>query len=122
LGSTNSKEIQNLYYIGGFENVRGYLDGQLRGQQFWQANAELRIPTFKWPWLVLQANLFVDMAQVDNSLDSAGVGRSDVFISSGFGVRLISPKIYRFIGRFDLALATSHPATSRFSFGVQQFF
>ncbi|NOZ54085.1 MAG: BamA/TamA family outer membrane protein [Gammaproteobacteria bacterium] len=122
LGASNSDDLQHLFYVGGFEHVRGYLDGQLRGSRYWQANLEYRIAGFKRPWVVLQSTVFFDMAQVNSTTSDTGVGSGDTFYSTGVGFRIISPKIHRFIGRFDFALNTSHPATSRFSFGVQQFF
>jgi len=122
LGVTNSNRLQHLFYVGGFEHVRGFLDGQLRGESYWQANLEYRMPGVKWPWVVLQSNVFFDAAQVNSESPDAGADSDDIFYSTGVGVRIILPKIYRFIGRFDFAVDTSHPATSRFSFGVQQFF
>lgn len=120
--ATNSDELRDLYYIGGFENVRGYLDGQLRGKRYWQSNIEFRTSVYQWRWLVLQSNVFFDVAQLINPTTSIESNNDDIFHSVGLGLRLISPNVYRFVGRLDLAVDTSHPATSRFSFGVQQFF
>lgn len=119
---TNSQQLQDLFYVGGFENVRGYFDGQLRGKQYWQSNLEYRDILFQTSWYYLQGNVFADVAQLIDP-DSAIESQSDeLFHSTGIGLRLGSPKIYRFIARLDIALNTSHPATSRVSFAVQQFF
>ena len=119
---TNSQRIQDLFYIGGFENVRGYFDGQLRGKQFWQSNIEFRDILFSSSWYYLQGNIFADIAQLIKPTSVIESSSNDVFYSSGIGLRLGSPKIYRFLARLDIALNTSHPATSRVSFAVQQFF
>lgn len=122
LGETNSTQLQYLYYIGGFESIRGYEDGQFRGNRFWQANVEYRLPSYKWPWLVLQHNVFLDIAQVTDFDDLLGDEADDINYSWGIGLRLISPKIYRFIGRFDFVVDGSKTIGNSFSFGVQQFF
>ena len=119
---TNSNELQYLYYVGGFENVRGYFDGQLRGKQFWQSNLEYRNILLERNWYFLQAVVFGDVAQLIDATDPIESNTDDIFSSFGVGLRLGSPRIYRFTARLDIALATSHPATSRISFGVQQFF
>jgi hemolysin activation/secretion protein len=113
-GATNSDKLQYLFYLGGFDNIRGYFDGQLRGQQFWQLNTEYRIPVVRTYWFTIQANSFVDVAQTENT--------DGLYYSAGLGLRFGSRHIYRFVGRLDIALATSHAATSRISFGAQQFF
>ena len=119
---TNSTQLQDLFYVGGFENVRGYFDGQLRGQQYWQSNIEYRDILFQTSWYYLQGNIFADVAQLIDSRSAIESQTDDVFYSTGIGLRLGSPKIYRFVARLDIALNTSHPATSRISFAVQQFF
>ena len=122
LASTNSNSLQNLYYVGGFENIRGYLDGQLRGRRFWQTNLEYRDTFYQTAWFYLQGNLFADALQLINPHSDIESQSDDIFTSVGAGLRLGSNKVYRFIMRLDLAIGTSHPATSRVSFGVQQFF
>ena len=122
LAKTNSEELQDLYYVGGFENVRGYVDGQLRAQSFWQSNIEYRQMIYKTGWMYLQGNIFVDMAQLLQPTSGFESNNRDIYSSIGIGLRIGSPKIYRLSGRLDIALETSHPVTSRVSFGVQQYF
>ena len=119
---TNSNELQYLYYVGGFENVRGYLDGQLRGKQYWQTNLEYRDILYESRLFYLQGNVFAEAAQLIDATNPIESNTNDVFSSAGVGLRIGSTKIYRLTARLDIALATSHPATSRISFGVQQFF
>ena len=119
---TNSNELQYLYYVGGFENVRGYLDGQLRGKQYWQTNLEYRDILYESRLFYLQGNVFAEAVQLIDATNPIESNTNDVFSSAGVGLRIGSTKIYRLTARLDIALATSHPATSRISFGVQQFF
>lgn len=121
-GSSDSESLTNYYYLGGFENVRGYLDGQIRSQEFWQLNAEYRYSLLREKWYYLQVSGFSDVLQAIHPDSPIEQDNNDLFSSAGIGLRIGSPKIYRFNLRMDLAIFTSHPATSRFSVGVQQFF
>jgi outer membrane protein insertion porin family len=120
-GWTNTKEIQYLYYIGGFNNVRGYLDGQFRSNTYWQANVEYRIPSYRSHWLVLQHIFFIDAAGTGSHLEDLKQNKMQ-YSSAGIGLRIISPRIYRFNGRIDFALFTSGESPSYISFGSQQYF
>jgi len=120
-GATDTSNIQNYHYIGGFENVRGYFDGQFRSKAYWQLNTEYRIPSYQSDWVVLQHIFFIDAANAANQLDDL-TRLEDTIYSAGTGVRLISPKVYSFNARLDIALLTSQKASSFISFGAQQFF
>jgi len=120
-GWTNTQNIQYQYYIGGFNNVRGYYDGQFRSKTYAQFNAEYRIPSYRSSWLVLQHIFFIDAVSTGieiNDLKEQG----NQFYSAGIGIRIISPKIYSFNGRIDIALITSGDSPSYLSFGSQQYF
>jgi len=116
-----TNNIQNYYFIGGFENIRGYFDGQFRNKAYWQVNAEYRIPSFQHNWLVIQHIFFADAVNTSNKLDELKDLDSTIY-SAGTGIRIISPKIYSFNGRLDIALLSSQKAQSFISFGAQQFF
>jgi len=122
VGSTNSEKLPFYYFLGGFDNVRGYLDGQIRARHFWQTNVEYRHTFVKRAWYYGQSLLFADAIQAIHPDSELEQNNSDIFSSIGLGLRFGSPKIYRFNLRMDIALITSHPASSRFSMGVQQFF
>lgn len=119
LGFGNARQIQHLYYLGGLDRVRGFVDSRFRGSNYWSANAEYRVAPFVSRWLVLQPTAFIDAATTSDSarelthLDAA---------TAGLGLRIISPKIYRFVMRFDYAFALKDSADAAFSFGAQQFF
>jgi len=120
-GAAETDNLQHYFYIGGFDNIRGYLDGQLRNRAYWQLNTEYRIPSYKSSWLVLQHVFFIDLVQTAHQFSEL-LGDTQTYYSAGTGIRIISPKIYRFNGRFDIALITSGDAQSYISFGTQQFF
>jgi len=113
--------IQNLFYVGGFKHIRGYYDGQFRSKAYWLANAEYRIPSLKNNWLVIQHIFFLDVANASNRLSDLSQLKKTIF-SAGMGLRVISPKVYSFNGRIDIALLSSQKTQSYISFGAQQFF
>jgi outer membrane protein assembly factor BamA len=112
---------QDVYYFGGFQHVRGYFDGQWRGDRYWQLNLEYRVPSYHSRWAVLQHNFFIDAGQA--SYKESFVRKTENIVSSaGIGARFISPKISRFVGRMDIILLSSAKAQRIVSIGVQQFF
>ncbi|HFE39323.1 MAG TPA: hypothetical protein ENK06_13065, partial [Gammaproteobacteria bacterium] len=121
LGWTNTENIQYLYYIGGFQNIRGYFDGQFRSKTYWQMNAEYRIPSYRSHWLVLQHIFFIDVVGVGDKIADLKQNNQR-YASAGIGLRIISPRIYSFNGRIDIAPFTSGKSPSQISFGAQQFF
>ncbi|NQZ02148.1 MAG: BamA/TamA family outer membrane protein [Bdellovibrionales bacterium] len=122
-GHSNSDSFQNNFFVGGFENVRGFQDGQFIGKHFWQANLEYRVSSYKSHWLVLQHNFFYD---IGNTADNEGQllqnNPNEAFQSVGAGIRLISPAIYRFNLRVDFAQGLNYNRAFDISFGLQQFF
>ncbi|HFD32987.1 MAG TPA: hypothetical protein ENJ28_09830 [Gammaproteobacteria bacterium] len=116
----DTQDIQNYFYIGGFENIRGYFDGQFRSKVYGQFNAEYRIPSFQHDWLVIQHIFFIDAVRTANNFNDFKTAKN--IYSAGIGVRIISPRIYSFNGRIDIALFSSQKAASYISFGAQQFF
>jgi len=121
LAQTDAEAVQHLFYVGGFEHVRGYLDGQLRSKAYWQINSEYRIPSYRSNWLVLQHIFFFDAVQVADKISQLK-DESSIYYSAGIGIRVISPKIYSFNGRLDIALLTKGESQNLISFGAQQFF
>lgn len=122
VGWTDSEAIQHQFYIGGLDYTRGLLDGQARGSQVWNGNLELRIPSVRTKWLVLQHVAFTDFGNIANDTRTL-FGYESIFCSStGVGVRVISPKIYRFVLRIDYGIAFRPHEERGVSFGVQQFF
>ena len=122
LGSKTGSEFQHKFYLGGLDTVRGFLDGQFRGDHFWVANLELRPTLLENPLWVLQGNLFTDWAKTWDGTHFSSEGFRRPFITYGTGFRIILPRIYRAVLRVDLAWTYEPVKQSGFSFGLQQFF
>ncbi len=121
LAATDTPLLQEYYYVGGFEHIRGYLDGQFRNRNYWQLNTEYRIPSYRSQWIILQHVLFIDVINSTHRVQDLTNFDNNVY-SAGTGIRLISPKIYSFNGRFDFAFLTSEKTEISLSFGTQHFF
>jgi len=122
LGHTTSSLIQNQFYLGGLFEVRGYVDRRFQGSNYWRSNLEYRIPSYRSRWFVLQHVAFFDFGRIANSVRDLSNSNSDKFSSMGTGLRFISPKIYRFNARLDLARTLGNDGNFDVSFGLQQFF
>ena len=116
-GGITSSVPQHLYYIGGLDRIRGFLDSRFRGRAFGLANLEARVPSYAGKYVVVQHVAFADAGVVRTIEDGmVTVG------SAGLGIRLISPRIFRLVIRLDYALITSGTGTQALAFGIQQFF
>jgi outer membrane protein assembly factor BamA len=118
-GLTNTDILQYWYYLGGLNKIRGFADNRFAGRYYWLINAELRHSFLEKESFTVQAVTFTDLTttaeriQTFSSLQAASVGA---------GVRLILPKLYRFILRLDYAKPIKRTDDNILSFGVQQFF
>ncbi len=117
-GASSAAQPEHQFFIGGFDRVRGFVDSRFRGKTYWYANLEYRISSIDTLWFALQHTVFTDVAAASDSLD----GLAPVGASSGMGLRLISPKIHRFIIRIDYGLSWLSHGNAPLSFGVGQFF
>lgn len=113
---TTSDFPEDLLYVGGFDRVRGFLDGQFVGQDSLTANLEYRYRFFQIPsrWIELQAVAFSDLGHLND--------KGLFFASVGGGLRVMSPRVYRLNMRFDVAQVLAGQPGPVFSFGLQQFF
>lgn len=122
IGQTDTTLLQNEFFVGGLSEVRGFEDGQFRGNAFWQANAEYRVPSWTSPNFVLQHVFFYDVGNAGEKFSELFDETEESFHSLGTGVRLISPKVFRFNLRMDIAKTFGREGDSAFSIGLQQFF
>lgn len=118
-GFTTTEILQYWYYLGGLDRVRGFSDNRFSGRYFWLSNSEFRLPFIRKPWLVTQAVAFTDLISTAEHAD--GLGKLTA-ASMGLGLRLVLPKIYRSVLRFDYARPIRKSDDMNVSFGVQQFF
>ncbi|MGM0556311.1 MAG: BamA/TamA family outer membrane protein [Myxococcota bacterium] len=118
-GFASSELIEHRYFLGGLDAIRGFRHDRFRGEQYWLANAEYRIPSFDYRWFVLQHVAFIDVAHVSQDADGYfGLSGASV----GLGVRIIIPKIDGFNARIDYAFPLYGRAPNPLSFGGGQFF
>lgn len=122
LGTKTGRDFQHKHYLGGLDSVRGFLDGQLRGDQFWHVNLEARPTLLERPSAVLQGNLFTDWAKTWDARAFGAEGFHDPVTSVGVGARLILPRVYRAVLRTDFAWTLRPIRRFGFSLGLQQFF
>ncbi len=115
-------QFQHKFYLGGLDSLRGFFDGQFRGEHMWVANIECRstlVEKSKW---VIQHNLFADLGKTWDAEVFGLDGFSSPIISYGTGFRLILPRIYRAVLRIDVARTEEPIKSFGVNFGVQQFF
>ena len=114
-----SQSLSSLYYLGGFESIRGIVDGAVFGNQAAYGNAELRYLFYRFPYLWLQSAVFVDAGAAGFSSQELA---ANMQASTGFGVRLAVPQIYRLMLRVDVAFSLNKPGEFGFSAGLNQLF
>jgi outer membrane protein assembly factor BamA len=117
-GATSAAQAEHQFFVGGFDRVRGFVDSRFRGKSYWFANLEYRISSVDTPWFALQHTVFTDIAAASHDID----GLAPAGASSGMGLRIISPKINRFIIRVDYGVSWLGSGNAPLSFGVGQFF
>ena len=118
-GITNVTKTPYKFHLGGFGEVRGFLHRRFRGTRYWFGNIEYRIPSLDSRIVVLQHVFFADVARAADSGESI----FDVSgASTGLGLRILIPKIFGFVARFDYAFPLVGEGGSVISFGSQQFF
>lgn len=122
IGAKTGNEFQHKFYLGGLDSVRGFLDGQFRGNHAWVINMEARPTLVESDRWVLQGNVFTDWAKTwdESAFDLDGF--DSPFLSHGVGFRLILPRVYRAVLRADLAWTREPFQRMGFSMGLQQFF
>lgn len=120
LGAFNhTSSVFGRKYLGGFDSVRGLPDGIAYGNKIWYVNAELRYLSQTWDQLWLQSVGFFDAGEASDQIFKS---YSNVRSAAGVGLRVIVPKIYRFVIRLDYAWALDHSGQRGFSAGLNHLF
>ncbi len=120
---TNNASLLNNCSIGGFGEVRGFLDERYRGTTCWFANAEFRKIAYSHPWYVLQPTVFADAGRATTNASQKAFQWQKDPASVGGGVRVIFPYLARLILRMDLGVPMSPSETApSISLGSTQFF
>lgn len=119
LGKSQSSSPHDLYFLGGFDSVRGLPDGVMYGQSAGYLNTEVRKIMMRTKYLWLQGVGFVDQGGAGKTW--SGV-KENWRSAAGIGLRFAVPKIYRMIFRFDYAWSLDKPGTQGVSLGMNHFF
>ncbi len=119
LGTTTTKVLQYWHYLGGLDKIRGFSDNRFAGRHYLLSNSELRWLFYQKVNYHLQAVCFTDIAAIGEEAESLLTVKA---ASLGVGIRIILPKIYRFVIRLDFAQPIVKKDTLNWSLGVQQFF
>jgi outer membrane protein assembly factor BamA len=118
-GDQNRKTIRNVYFLGGFDSVRGLPDGIHFGTKILFANFEARQMTAKFNRLHIQSAIFADMGSASDVRHALSLRQET---SVGVGVRLSVPQVYRLMLRVDYAKSIGRTKGQGFSVGLGQFF
>jgi outer membrane protein assembly factor BamA len=119
LGYSSTDAIQHHFFIGGLDQVRGFLDNRWHGPAYATGNVELRVPSLIHRWVVLQHVAFLDAAAVGDRLSDLGHVRG---ASTGVGLRILSPAVYRLMIRVDYAVPIHGTGATNWSLAASQFF
>jgi hypothetical protein len=117
--STSEDTVGAIYYLGGFDSIRGLPDGIHYGNNILYGNFEARVMTAKWKYAHLQSALFVDSGSAWMRGGEFSDGRET---SLGGGIRIAIPQIYRFVIRIDYGMSLGATKSRGLSIGLNQFF
>lgn len=118
-GSGSSRSVASQYYLGGFESVRGYVDGVVYGPKAAYGNFELRKLMRSTKYLWFQPTVFYDTGMAGRTWKDA---QDKVLSSAGIGMRFTIPQIYRMMIRIDYAWSTDGSGQRGITAGMNQFF
>jgi hypothetical protein len=118
LGYAQERSYQNLFFLGGFDSVRGLPDGSLYGNKAYYVNVEARRMFHRARYAWFQAAAYLDYG-------SAGFSFKDLKerdrATLGAGLRIAIPQVHRLMLRVDYAWSLDRPETSSISAGMNQF-
>jgi hemolysin activation/secretion protein len=118
-GQSTLNEVSSLYFLGGFDSVRGLPDGIAYGTRTGYLNLELRHVSLKRKYFWLQPVLFADAGSAGPEWQML---RDDIRSSAGAGLRIAIPQVYRLIFRIDYAVSTDGSGSRGITAGMNQFF
>lgn len=117
--STSQNTVAAVYYLGGFDSVRGLPDGIHYGDTIAYGNFEARVIASKMKYAHIQPAIFLDTGSAWMRGANFSKGRET---SVGGGVRISIPQVYRFIIRVDYGVSVGNTKSRGLSIGLNQFF
>lgn len=118
LGIADDSSYQSLYFLGGFESIRGLPDGVLFGNKAFYTNIELRKILGRTQYAWVQAATYMDYGSAAFTMDDLKRVDRATF---GAGLRLAVPQVNRLMFRIDYAWSLNRPHTGSISAGMNQF-
>ena len=118
-GRQGSDTLRNLYFLGGFDSVRGLPDGVHYGKTIAYGNFEMRWLGFESKFLHMQPAFFFDHGTAFSEAQDAYSHRESAV---GLGLRFAVPQIYRLLVRIDYGWSVGQTKTRGLSIGLGQFF
>lgn len=118
-GRQGSDTLRNLYFLGGFDSVRGLPDGVHYGKTMAYSNFELRWLALESKFLHVQPAIFGDHGTAFSDTNDAYAHRESAV---GVGLRFAVPQIYRLLVRVDYGWSLGPTKTRGLSIGLGQFF
>jgi outer membrane protein assembly factor BamA len=119
LGYTDDRRYQSLYFLGGFDSIRGIPDGTIFGNKAFYTNVELRKILYRAYYTWIQGAVYVDHGSA--AYDSGDWWDKDR-MSAGLGIRIAVPQVHRLMLRVDYAWSLDSSGSSSISAGLNQFF
>lgn len=116
---SQASRFDHLNFVGGLNAVRGYPDGYLFGPRAAVTNVELRHVGFKGDDFWYQGLIFVDAGWAGRDWNRL---KDNHLASFGCGLRLVVPRISRFMLRLDYGWSLTDPSFRGISAGFNQFF
>jgi outer membrane protein assembly factor BamA len=116
---SNLNSLGTVFYLGGFDSIRGLPDGLHYGNNAVIGNFEARIVAAKFKYAHLQPAIFMDTGSAWMEGGRASNNRESSF---GGGIRISVPQVYRLVLRIDYGRSVGHTKSSGFSIGLNQFF
>ena len=117
--STSQNTVAAVYYLGGFDSIRGLPDGIHYGDTIAYGNFEARVIATKMKYAHLQPAIFLDTGSAWMRGSHFSKGRET---SVGGGIRISIPQVYRFIIRVDYGVSIGNTKSRGLSIGLNQFF
>ncbi|MCB0365907.1 MAG: BamA/TamA family outer membrane protein [Bdellovibrionaceae bacterium] len=118
-GTTTTQVLQYWYYLGGLDRIRGFSNDRFAGRYYLLNNSEFRWVWWDRPKYIVQSVAFIDALSAGEEFRTLGTLKG---ASAGVGLRVVLPRVYRFVLRFDYASPLRKEDDMNVSFGVQQFF
>jgi hypothetical protein len=117
--TTTQTTVGGVYYLGGFDSVRGLPDGVHYGNKIAYGNFEARIIAARFKYAHIQPAIFWDTGSAWMNGHSPYKARET---SIGGGFRIAVPQVYRLVLRVDYGVSVGNTKSRGLSIGLNQFF